>query len=37
MALRGVRAGRVCSVYGALGLDICGVYRVCIVYGVFVG
>ena len=25
---------RVCSVYGALGLDLCGVYRVSSVYGV---
>ena len=25
---------RVCSVYGALGLDLCGIYRVISVYGV---
>ena len=28
-------AQSVCSVYGALGLDVCGVYNVFIIYGVF--
>ena len=31
--LLGVQAGRVRSVYGTLGLDLCGVYRVSSVYG----